>query len=337
MRAAGLDFTTRAPAIRHLPELSAPGPGEVLFRVREVGVCGTDRELAAFHFGAPPEGEDFLVLGHEAVGQVEAAGPGVAGFAKGDWVAPMVRRECLPACRMCHRDRRDLCETGRYRDRGVLGAHGYMAAFAVDRAEDLVALSPEAARFGVLVEPLSVVEKAVETALRLHPGEPRTALVVGAGPIGLLAAMSLATRGLAVAIHSKEPRDDVRARIAEAAGARYIDDAAAVGMADIAIEAAGAAEAAFLALARLRANGVCGLLGARPGTGEMPFRRMVLENQTVFGSVNASRDSALAAAANLARFDARALHAMLRRVRFDAFPASVTAAADAVKTVHIIE
>src|SRR5690348_13942648 len=102
-----------------------------------------------------------MVLGHEAVGQVVAAGSAVSRVRPGDWVAPMVRRPCAPACETCAAGRRDFCMTGRYTDRGIFGAHGYFTEMAVDRAEDVFLVPPGREEYGVLIEPLSVVEKAV--------------------------------------------------------------------------------------------------------------------------------------------------------------------------------
>ena len=122
MRAVALDYETRSLNRLDLPEPEPPGPDEVLFRVLATGVCGTDRDLAEFRFGHPPPGERHLVLGHEALGQVVAAGSaGSAGLKPGDWVAPMVRRACAPACMSCARGRRDLCLTGGYTERGIIG------------------------------------------------------------------------------------------------------------------------------------------------------------------------------------------------------------------------
>jgi threonine dehydrogenase-like Zn-dependent dehydrogenase len=139
-------------------------------------------------------------------------------------------------------------------------------------------------------------------------------------------------------LHSKETPDDARAALAGKAGARYEAETAALDSADIVIEAAGVPAAGFLAMDRLAPNGVCALIGARPGQGEMPFRRMILENQTVFGSVSASPEAFRAAVEDLARFDTKVLDAMLHRVPLDAFPQSVSGpAGQAVKVVHVVE
>src|SRR5207247_125180 len=145
--------------------------------IEEVGVCGTDRELAKFHLGYPPRGESHLVIGHEAVGRVVAVGGGVEFLRPGDWVVPMIRRGCPLPCRSCGRGRADLCLTGDYRERGIFGLHGYFCEMAVDRQQDLIAVPERLARFAVLAEPLSVVEKAIRTALRYREEPPATAFV----------------------------------------------------------------------------------------------------------------------------------------------------------------
>jgi threonine dehydrogenase-like Zn-dependent dehydrogenase len=334
MRAAAIDYNSHCINLRDVAPPAAPDPGQVLIRIRQAGVCGTDREQAAFRLGHPPPGESFLIPGHEALGQVEAVGQRVDSLSPGDWVVPMVRRSCAAACAMCAANRRDLCITG-FTERGIFGAHGYLAELALDDAADLVRVPPQAAAHAVLIEPLSVVEKAVETALRLHPAQPRTALVIGAGPIGLLAAMTLTLRGLTVVIHSIEPRSDPRAQLAELAGIRYLESSAALDRVDLVFEAAGVSQAAFLAIDRLAPNGVCAILGSRDGSGDMPFRRAVLFNQTIFGSVNAAPEHFRLAAANLARLDASILDAMITRVPFHRFPE--TLGAPGIKVVHVLD
>ena len=177
------------------------------------------------------------MLGHEALGQVLRAGPDVSGVREGDWVVPVVRRACVPPCRSCLAGRRDLCVSGRYTERGILGAHGYFAELAVDTAADVLVVPEDCRSVAVLIEPLSVVEKAIATALRLHAGQPETALVIGAGAIGLLAAMVLQRRGLRVTILSKEPEGSSRARLVESIDAAYITQVSAKF--DVVIEAAG--------------------------------------------------------------------------------------------------
>jgi threonine dehydrogenase-like Zn-dependent dehydrogenase len=336
MRAVGLDYANQILTHRDVPKPRRTLDNEVLLRVLEVGVCGTDRELSSFLTGYPPVGEDFLILGHEAVGQVIEAGPAVVSLRPGDWVVPMIRRACDPPCASCARGRRDLCLTGGFRERGIFGVHGYFAEYAVDDAQDLVAIPPELVDHAVLLEPLSVVEKAVETALRLHPVEPVTALVLGAGPVGILAAMAFAARGLKVAVHSLEPAADPRARLLESAGIRYLT--ALEGGFDIVLEAAGSFQAALAGLRAMNPAGVCCVLGAPNSGGDFPFRDLILKNQTVFGSVNASPQAFDLALRDLASFDPAIVRRLIRRVGFSDYHESILGPpGDAPKLVHVIE
>ncbi len=335
MRAIGLDYERRQLVETRIPVPQRRNPDNVLFRIYEVGVCGTDRELAAFQLGYPPAGESFLVLGHEALGRVEETGAAVRGLQPGDWVAPMIRRACSPPCPSCARGRRDLCLSGRAPERGIFGWHGYFTEWAVDRAEDLIVVPPELVECAVLIEPLSVVEKAVERALRLAEAPPSTALVLGAGAIGLLAGLSLLHRGLRVWLHSLESPDHPRARLAESAGLAYL--ARPEQKADIIVEATGSAEAAFTALQWLAPAGVCALLGAPNAAGLFPFLDLIVRNQVVFGSVNASPQSFQSAVEDLKRFDRRLLRAMIHRVPAGAFRQTIPDPSPrAPKTVHVL-
>jgi threonine dehydrogenase-like Zn-dependent dehydrogenase len=336
VRAVALDFERKQLIDTQVDSPCLVRPDQVLFRVREVGVCGTDRDLSAFRLGFPPRGETILVLGHEAAGQVVEIGSAVKDLTPGDWVVPTVRRSCSPPCASCRRGRRDLCLTGASLERGIAGLHGYFSDYALDSREDLVRVPGALADYAVLMEPLSVVEKVIETALRLHAGEPATALVLGAGPIGLLAALALQARGLEPSIYSLEPPDHPRARLAAAAGIRYVESLAGVA-ADVIVEAAGSAEAALRSLQCLRPLGVCGILGAPNASGMMPFRNLLLNNQIVFGSVNASPQSFRAALEDLGRFDRGILDRMIRRVAFSEFRETIfNPAPDAPKLVHVL-
>lgn len=308
---------------------------EVRYRVHEVGVCGTDRALAAFRIGAPPAGETKLVLGHEALGQVIDTGSGVKSLNRGDWVAPTVRRACKPACSSCARGRRDLCISGKYTERGIMRLHGYFTEFAVDTEDDLIRVPLKMVDFGVLIEPLSSAEKAIARALAVHEGEPRTALVLGLGPIGMLAAMALKVRGYAVRVHSLEPADHPRAAILRLQDIPYEPELK--GAADIVIEAAGSTEAALFALQQMPPLGVMVVLGAADGAGQVPFLRMIMNNQTVIGSVNADGEAFRSAVEDLQKFDRRALAPLITRARFSDLERSLTGPPMvAPKVVHVL-
>jgi threonine dehydrogenase-like Zn-dependent dehydrogenase len=336
MRALTLDYRERTLIERNVPEPVIAAPDGVLFAVRDVGVCGTDLELTSFRFGFPPRGSEYLIIGHEAAGQVIAAGDAALAFEPGDWVVPMIRRACEPPCRSCAAGRRDLCLSGTCTERGIFGAHGYFAEFAVDAAADLVSVPASIARYAVLIEPLSVVEKAVSTALRLHRGGAETALVVGAGAIGLLTVLVLRCRGLRATVHSIEPQDSPRARLVENAGAEYRTKV--LPKSDIVIEAAGAAEAAMKGLMALAPLGVMIVLGAAASDREFPLVDLIVNNQVVAGSVNAGPEHFRQAAADLATFPAPILDRLIRREEFGDWRKSLAGPSrhEQPKTVHVI-
>ena len=330
MRALLIDYDRRELREGDLLEPRREHDDDVLFRVREVGVCGTDRELAAFRFGYGPPGDAFLVPGHEAVGEVINGG---SLFTPGEIVVPSVRRSCTPPCASCAKDRRDLCLTGRCTERGIFGEHGYFTELAVDRAADLIRVPAAAAEFAVLVEPASVAEKAAETALRLHLGEPRTALILGAGTIGLLTAMVLRIRGIDVDIVSIEEPGSPRAKLAEAAGARYLTKPDR--LVDIAIEAAGVSEAAASGLDALAPLGVLILLGALEWKSTASLWRLIGGNQIIAGCVNASPSAFRQAVEDLPLMAADVLRSMIERRGFADFRQSFLGPGSAApKIVH---
>ncbi len=327
MRAVAVDFESHRVALKELPEPPPPGPGEALFRIHQTGVCGTDREIAAIRLIYPPPGESFLTLGHEALGQIVETGPGVAELQGGDWVLPMVRRPCAGPCKACASGRADLCGTGEYRERGIVRMHGYFTDYAVDDCRYLVQVSEDTLDYAILIEPLSAVEKAIEVVRRAHNGyfasDPPRALILGAGTIGILAALALRERGFEVAICSREERDHPRARLVDLADVRYIG-LDRLWPADIVIEATGSAEAILTGTRSLARNGVLIVLGAPNANLDFPFHDMIFKNQALIGSVNATPASFEQAAADLARFDRRVLRGMIHRAAFTDFEKTLT-------------
>lgn len=336
MRALVLDYTRQTIESRDVSDPVLAGDHHVLFRVDEVGMCGTDRELAAFRLGRPPSGVTHLILGHEALGTVTETGDAVTSLKPGDRVVPMIRRECAPPCRSCVRNRSDLCVSGNYLERGIFGMHGYAAGFAVDEEADLVRIPEALSDVAVLTEPLSVVEKAVTNALRIREDAPESALVLGAGPVGLLAAMTLAERGLTVTLRSLQAVGSPRAKLAEMAGARYVEQLPEGERFDVVLEATGSPAASFEGIRRLGPLGVCALLGAGTGADEVSFRDLVVGNQTVFGSVNAGPASFARAVVDLGRFDRGVLRALIERVGIDEFPRSISSNLSTAKRVHVL-
>ncbi len=284
----------------------------------EVGVCGTDAEICGFDYGGtPPAGEEYLVVGHEALGEVVEAGSSVAGLRPGDLAVPMVRRPCpLPECPACRSGHPDFCVTGRFTERGIVGAHGFLAEEITEDERYLVPVPKDLRAVAVLTEPLTVAEKGLRQFLGVRRRLPwladapdeelmkdRHAVVLGAGPVGLLGCMLLRLRGFAVTVYSRSPPPNRKAAVAESLGAAYFssqevplaDVARQMGGIDLVYEATGAAQLAFDALEHLGANGVFIFTGV-PGRkhrieipGDAIMRRLVLQNQTVLGTVNAGR------------------------------------------------
>jgi threonine dehydrogenase-like Zn-dependent dehydrogenase len=309
------------PGSREIRIIQVPEPtlerDQVAVRPLEVGICGTDRDLARFLFGTPPPGLDYLVLGHEMLGEVTEVGPEAAGLRKGDLVVPTVRRPCPdPECLPCRAHQSDMCATDRFTERGIRAASGYMTEVVVEKPEFLTVVPPELRAVGVLLEPLTVTEKALAEVEQIQgrlpwdcpPGRPggrygcRSALVLGAGPIGFLAALALADLGMRTALVSRNPPHDPKIRVLEAAGIRYFSTAAstseevaaAAGAPDVILEAAGSSALFFDYLRILAVNGICLLTGiAGPGNrlavdGDLVMRRLVQMNQVVVGVVNAN-------------------------------------------------
>jgi threonine dehydrogenase-like Zn-dependent dehydrogenase len=277
-----------------------PGPGEVVLRTLEIGVCGTDREIAEGLFGSAPEGDDELILGHELLGEVlEGAGP----FRPGELVAATVRRSC-GHCAPCAEGSVDACLTGDYRERGITALHGFASEVVTEASQHLVPIPPEVGRLGVLAEPSSVCARGIrhaETVGRRQPWQATQALVLGAGAIGVLTTCFLRLRGYEVSTASRGKAGSEKAELVEATGARYVststqtlrDLASEIGGFDLVVEAAGDADVMAESLAVLRRNGVACLLGidGRPGSVSLDRRTLavdlIVQNRALLGSVNA--------------------------------------------------
>jgi threonine dehydrogenase-like Zn-dependent dehydrogenase len=286
------------PGIAHsarVEDIDEPSGDGVLLRVLEVGVCGTDREIAEGQFGVAPDDGKQLVIGHESLAQVERDGH---GFSKGDLVCATVRRSC-GHCIACGEGAPDSCLTGDYSERGITRLDGFACELVLEDPGNLVPIPHELGRLGVLAEPTSVCTRGIRHALTIgarQPWEPRRALVIGAGAVGLLSTMLLRLEGLDVWTASLEPSSP----IAEALGAHYIPtqttDLSDAGPFDIVVEAAGNAQLMLDGLGLLGRSGVACLLGidGREGKAQIENKVIgvdaVLENRVLFGSVNARRE-----------------------------------------------
>jgi threonine dehydrogenase-like Zn-dependent dehydrogenase len=280
--------------------------GEVLVRTLEVGVCGTDREISEGLFGVAPEGEQLLVLGHEALAVVERDG---YGFTRGQLVTAIVRRSC-GHCIACAEDSPDSCLSGDYSERGITRLDGYDRELVAEDPTQLVGIPKSLGRLGVLAEPTSICERALRHSRTIggrQPWQLERALVIGAGAIGLLTTYLLRLAGVAVWTASLEPENE----LVEQSGARYVStrdtELSDLGKFDLVVEAAGNAHLMAQTLGLLGRSGVACLLGIDPRKQTVEFDGPVLgvdtilENRVLFGSVNARREDWLAAVADLDR------------------------------------
>ncbi|HEV3375790.1 MAG TPA: alcohol dehydrogenase catalytic domain-containing protein [Thermoleophilaceae bacterium] len=277
-----------------------PGPGELLLRTLEVGVCGTDREISEGTFGVAPNGGERLLLGHEFLGLVEEGGH---GFERGDLVTATVRRSC-GHCEACGHGSPDACHTGDYSERGITRLDGFASDLATEAAEHLVAVPRGLGPLGVLAEPSSICARAIRHARAVGERQPwRTerALVIGPGAIGMLSTYFLRLDGFEVWLAGLEPPCSPKAELGEACGAHYVSSrevplstlAEETGGFDVVIEAAGDAQVMLDTLGLLRRNGVACLLGVDGRSRKLDLNGPVLgvdtilQNRALLGSVNA--------------------------------------------------
>lgn len=288
------------------PRLDAvPGGRGVRVRLLKVGVDGTDKEINQGLYGAPPPGDDFLIIGHESFGVVEEVGAAVTEVKPGDFVSCTVRR---PGASIFDQiGDSDMTSEETYYERGINLLHGFLTEHYVDDVEYIVKVPPGVKHLHVLVEPMSCAAKAImqvyEAQRRLKVWRPRRAFVAGAGQIGILCTLSLRLRGLEVYTFARSPRGTLNSRIIEDMGAHYVSTRETpldelvkkVGKADIFVEAAGSSEVAFGAMGAIGHNGVVVWTGITAGDThvEVPGDKInldwVLGNKLLLGSVNANR------------------------------------------------
>jgi glucose 1-dehydrogenase len=331
MKAVAVVPSTRDIRIIEHPDPTLSGPTDVKLRILEVGVCGTDKEISSFQYGTPPQGSDYLVVGHESLAEIVEVGPGVTHYRVGDLAVAMVRRPCREEdCLPCRAGSQDFCSTGGFTERGIKEAHGFMTELVVEQEHYLVRVPPALRDVGVLVEPLTIAEKAL-AQLRLvqqrlpwswpASQETRTsavphAVVVGAGPIGLLGAMVLVAAGFRTYVYSRERPPNPKAAVAEAIAATYVSSevesvdqfAKRIGRIDVVFEAAGSSKVAFDFLKVLGTNGVFIFTGVpsikapTPVETDRIMKHLVLNNQLLLGTVNAGKEAFETAVRDLDEF-----------------------------------
>ena len=292
-----------------LPEPPAED-GPVLVKTRAVGVCGTDIEIIAGEYGWAPPGDDRLAIGHESLGEVLEA-PAGSGFAPGDLVVGIVRRPDPEPCYNCAAGQWDMCSNGNYTEWGIKAHHGYARERYRITPDFLVKLPAALGELGVLLEPTTVVAKAWDHIGRIGARakwEPRCVLVTGAGPIGLLAALLAVQRGYDVHVLDQVTSGLKPALVKDLGATYHHGEVASTGFApDIVVECTGAGQLVFDAMDMMAPNGILCLTGVSAkgrtlgiDAGELN-RHIVLENDVVFGSVNANRAHYEAGAEALAK------------------------------------
>ena len=311
-----------------LEEIPEPpdDPSQLLVDAVATGVCGTDIEILSGAYGQPPPGHDRLVIGHENLGRVRRA-PAGSAFSAGELVVGVVRRPDPVPCASCAAGEWDMCKNGRYVERGISGLDGYASERYLLEPAFAVPIPAAVGDLGVLVEPTTIVSKAWEQIDRIGARavwSPSRVLVTGAGPIGLLAAMLGRQRGLEVHVLDRVtqgPKPDLVAAL----GATYHTGAVKdVPAADVALECTGAGELVFDVLEAAPPDGIVCLTGVSSGSRSIPVnltqlnKQLVLENNVVFGVVNANLRHYRAAVTALARADRRWLQQLVsRRVPLD--------------------
>ena len=309
------------------------GSNEIKVQTLDVGICGTDREICTFVYGEPPAGEEYLVLGHESLGRVVEVGENVTRLKVGDLVVPSVRRPCSdPSCTPCRNDKQDYCINGQFTERGIKAVHGFMTEYYVDDEKFFTQVPENLRDLAVLAEPLTIAEKGLAQAYAVQnrlpwactekskpKGHGLRAVVLGAGPIGILGAMKCVVEGFDTYVYSRSKAPNPKADLIEQIGAKYYSKydispqelAKEVGNIDLVYEAVGGSEVAFDVLQVLGTNGVFVFTGIpAPETrleidSDILMRRIVLENLAIVGTVNADRQAFEDAIKDLAEFKQR--------------------------------
>lgn len=323
----------------------SPGEHELLVDGLALGVCATDREIAAGEYGWPPSGRDRLVLGHESLGRVRQA-PESSAFSEGDLVVGIVRHPDPVPCGACAHGQSDMCRNGLYVERGIKEVDGYASRQWTVEVDYAVKLDPRLNQVGVLMEPTTIVAKAWDEVQRVGDRawfEPKTVLVTGAGPIGLLAAMIGVQKGLEVRVLDRVT-EGLKPQLVADLGASYtsesIEQVATDFHPDVVIEATGYGPIVFGCVEATAPYGITCLLGVPPEGRHLTIdagglnRKMVLGNEVVFGSVNANLHHYQLAADALAAADLDWLGRLIsRRVPLEDFADAFQPRDDDVKVI----
>jgi len=305
MMALAVFYDEKKVKLMELEQPKITNPTQVKIKVLEVGVCGTDKHICNFSYGAPPTESQHLILGHEALGIVVETGPKAHNVKVGDMVAITVRRECGDKnCQPCLLSHPDYCSSGQFLERGINGYHGFMSEYIVEEQHNLIWLPHELRNCGVLLEPLGVVLKALEnikiSKFNMGITKKKKMLIIGAGSIGILAAMCGIIKGIEVFVYSTEQTNSLKGEIIEAIGAKYICRSDCeikkipeiAGDINIVFDAAGVGNLIPDFIQTLASNGIFILVGICGGSKHKDCdfsifsNDLVVKNQTIVGSIH---------------------------------------------------
>ena len=284
-------------SVQDVPEPPATD-GSILVKALELGICGTDYELISADYGWAPPGSDHLILGHESFGRIEEAPPG-SGYNKGDLIVGIVRRPDPVPCLACAVGQWDMCRNGKYTERGIKERNGFGSEYWRIEPQFAQRLDPSLNTIGVLMEPTTIVAKAWDHITSIGERakwEPKTLLVTGAGPVGLLAALLGKQRGLEVHVLDIVKEGPKPQLVRDLGGTYHTGPVNAIGFTpDVTIECTGVAEVIVETMTTMANDGILCLLGvsSRNQAQTLDFgkinRSLVLENAVIFGCVNANR------------------------------------------------
>ena len=317
MYAVGITKEKKGIAHFDIPQPKIKNDNDVLVRNLQSGICGSDRSIVNHHLFDMNKG-NLMCLGHESFGRVEDIGPKVKSLKKGDYVSVTARRGCNE-CQSCLNGQSDMCFTGRFKERGLHKLHGFFTDYVVDLEEYIIKVPGKLKDIAVLAEPMSIVTKGVSQIMFVQSRLPwtcdptnkdskdfscRTAVVIGAGPIGFLATCLLRLNQINVHVLERKDEDNYRIKLLESIGAKYIDIRKVkldeipkiTGNIDIIFEASGASELAINTIPHLGRNGVYIMTGIPRGELHATFdmnlmlRHIVRYNKIIIGTVNGNRE-----------------------------------------------
>jgi threonine dehydrogenase-like Zn-dependent dehydrogenase len=339
----------------HIKEVPLPeiGDSELLIKSVYCGICNTDREINEGLYGTAPKDSDYLIMGHESLGIVDKLGKDVTGISKGQYVVRSVRRSC-GSCPNCLARANDMCTTGGFIESGIKELHGCMAEYFSDTPEYLITIPQELAHVGVLLEPLSVVEKTYRQAKEIQKRivwTPKKAMIIGAGPIGLLQAMLLTEQNMEVYVVARSKSGNLKSKLVNEIGAQYVstscmtldDLVSKVGKFDFVLEASGDSSMVFESMPYVANNGILCMTSITGGNKQYTIQsdkrnlEFVLGNKIMFGTVNANLLDYENGVKSMARFMKRwpdVLPSMFtRRYSLEGYEKALKTSSDDIKTV----